>query len=124
MKRQALELRAQLFRGLGDLSRLRVLEALRDGPLTAGDVAVRARLSQSNASMHLACLAECGLVRWERDGKFMNYEIADKRVVKLLDHAEDLLLQVGPLIEACRRYQRPALQRTGAGPREKRRWRR
>ena len=124
MKRLPLELRAKLFRGLGDLSRLRVLEALRDGPLSAGDVAVRARLSQSNASMHLACLAECGLVRWERDGKFMNYELADKRVLKLLDHAEDLLLQVGPLIEACRRYQRPA-RRVARAPRpERRRWRR
>ena len=118
MKRITLELRAKLFRGLGDLSRLRVLETLRDGPLSAGEIATRAGLTQSNASMHLACLAECGLVRWERLGKFMHYEIADKRVVKLLDHAEDVLLHVGGLIEACRRYQQPAKV---AG---RRRWRR
>lgn len=99
--------RAKLFRGLGDLSRLRVLEALRDGPLSAGQIVTRTGLSQPNASMHLACLAECGLVTWERQGKFVCYEIADKRVLKLLDESEELLLQIGPLIEACPRYRRP-----------------
>ncbi|MBI1734004.1 MAG: winged helix-turn-helix transcriptional regulator [Candidatus Rokubacteria bacterium] len=108
MKRVGMRVRAKLFRGLGDLSRLRVLEALRDGPLSAGEIVTRTGLSQPNASMHLACLAECGLVTWERQGRFVHYEIADKRVMKLLDQAEDLLLQVGPLIDACPRYRRPA----------------
>lgn len=123
MKAPPLERCARLFRGLGDLSRLRVLHVLRDGPLSAGEIAARAALSQPNASMHLACLAECGLVRWERRGKFMDYEIADKRVVKLLDHAEELLLEVGPLIDACRRYQRSMERRIPSGT-ERRRWRR
>lgn len=98
------EIRAKLFRGLSDVSRLMVLEALRDGPLCAGEIVERTGLTQPNASMHLACLAECGLVRWERQGRFVHYELADKRVVKLLDRADDLLLLVSPLIEACSRY--------------------
>lgn len=102
---------AKLFRGLGDLSRLRVLAALRDGPLTAGEIVTRTGLSQPNASMHLKCLGECGLVTWERDGRFMHYEIADERVVKLLDQSEDLLLQIGPLINACPRYRQPGRSR-------------
>ncbi|MBI4270558.1 MAG: winged helix-turn-helix transcriptional regulator [Candidatus Rokubacteria bacterium] len=107
---------AKLFRGLGDPSRLRVLAALRDGRLSAGEVVTRAGLSQPNASMHLKCLGECGLVTWERDGRFMRYQIADKRVVKLLDHAEDLLLRVGPLIEACPRYRQPRRRKTARRP--------
>jgi DNA-binding transcriptional ArsR family regulator len=98
---------AKLFRGFSDLSRLRVLDALRAGPLSAGEVVERTRLSQPNASTHLRCLAECGLVTWERRGKFVHYEVADKRVMKILDQAEELLLQVGPLIDACPRYRRP-----------------
>ena len=104
MRRKSIALRAKLFRGLADPSRLGVLEALRDGPLTAGEIVARTKLSQPNASMHLKCLGECGLVTWERDGRFVRYEIADKRVVKLLDRTEDLLLQIGPLIAACPRY--------------------
>lgn len=119
MKSPPLELAAKLFRGLGDVSRLRVLAALRDGPLAVGEIVRRTRLSQPNASMHLACLAECGLVTWERQGKFVRYEIADKRVVKLLDQAEELLLQAGPLIEACPRYRQPG--RAGAARRAGRR---
>ena len=115
-------LRAKLFRGLADPSRLSVLEALRDGPLPVSDVVNRTGLGQSNVSMHLACLAECGLVRWQRRGKFVDYEIADKRVVRLLDQAEDLLLGVGPLIECCPRYRRAASAhpaRPGPGRRRK-----
>ena len=121
MKGKGLQLRAKLFRGLGDLSRLRVLEALRDGPLSAGEVVGRTGLSQPNTSMHLACLAECGLVTWERDGKFVHYEIADKRVVKLLDQAEDLLLRVAALIEACPRYRQPQRSRKTPNLRGRRR---
>lgn len=98
---------AKLFRGLADVSRLRVLAALRDGPLTAGEVVTRTGLSQPNTSMHLKCLEECGLVTWERDGRFVHYEIADKRVVKLLEQGEELLLHIGPLIAACPRYRQP-----------------
>ena len=105
--RPSLALTAKLFRGLGDLSRLRVLATLRDGPLSAGEIVSRTGLSQPNASMHLKCLGECGLVTWEREGKFVYYEIADERAVKLLDQVEELLLQVAPLIAACPRYRQP-----------------
>jgi DNA-binding transcriptional ArsR family regulator len=86
---------------------LRLLEALRDGPLSAGEIVDRTGLSQPNASMHLHCLAECGLVRWQRDGRFVRYEIADKCVARVLDQVDALLLQVEPLIEACPRYRQP-----------------
>lgn len=75
-------------------------------------------------SRDLACLAECGAVQWERRGKFMEYELSNKRVRKLLDEAEELLLEVGSLIEACRRYRG---RRAGPGRRsgkESPQWRR
>lgn len=108
--RPSLRLCAKLFRGLGDTSRLRVLIALRDGRLSAGEVVARTGLSQPNASMHLKCLGECGLVTWERDGRFVHYEIADKRVIELLDQGEALLLRIGPLIAACPRYRQRGRQ--------------
>ena len=102
---------AKLFRGFGDESRLAVLAALRDGSLTVGEIVARTGLSQPNTSMHLACLAECGLVTRASRGKFVDYEIADKRVVKVLDQADELLLQVGGLIAACLRYQQSKARR-------------
>ena len=66
-------LKAKLFRGFGDASRLSVLEALRDGPRCVSEVVAATRLSQPHASAHLACLGECGLVTRERRGKFVYY---------------------------------------------------
>jgi DNA-binding transcriptional ArsR family regulator len=57
--------------------------------------------------MHLACLADCGLVARERQGRFVLYRISDKRVVKLLDQVEELLGEVGGYIAMCARYGRP-----------------
>jgi DNA-binding transcriptional ArsR family regulator len=107
MKTPEISLKAKLFRGLADPSRLAVLEALRDGALSVNEVVRRTRLSQPNVSMHLGCLAECGLVIRERQGRFVHYEIADKRVVKVLDQVEELLGEVGGFIAACARYGRP-----------------
>jgi hypothetical protein len=60
-------------------------------------------------------------VTWERDGRFVHYAIADKRVVKLLDQGGELLLHVGALIAACPRYRRPGRQSPRRGQPTRRR---
>lgn len=108
-------LKAKLFRGLGDASRLSVLEALRDGPRCVSEVVATTGLSQPNASAHLACLMDCGIVTRDRRGKFVYYAIADKRAVKVLKDADAMLEEIGARVERCRRYQVPA--RRGANVR-------
>jgi DNA-binding transcriptional ArsR family regulator len=98
-------LKAKLFRGLADPSRLAVLEALRDGPRCVSEVMVATGLSQPSASSHLACLDDCGLVSRERRGKFVYYAIADKRVVKVLDEVEGILAETGATVDRCARYE-------------------
>src|SRR3990170_2812451 len=119
MKSAALSTKAKLFRGLADPSRLAVLEALRDGPRCVSAVVTATRLSQPNASGHLACLRECGLVTRERRGKFVYYAIADKAVVKVLEETDTVLDRVAPGVARCPRYDRPAgrTRRRAAGPR-------
>lgn len=96
--------KAQLFRGLADPSRLSVLEELRAGPSTVSDLVAATGLSQPSVSMHLACLWECGLVERERQGRFVEYRIADERVNALLEAGDGLLLEVGQLVYICTRY--------------------
>ncbi len=100
-------LKAKLFRGLADPSRLAVLEALRDGPRCVSELVAATGLSQPNASAHLACLLDCGLVSRERRGKFVYYGIADKRVVRVLEEAEAILGDVAPRVARCPRYAGP-----------------
>lgn len=52
----ALRVKAKLFRGFGDSSRLAIVQALTGGPRTVGDIARRTGLSQPLVSMHLMCM--------------------------------------------------------------------
>lgn len=97
-------LRARLFRGLADPSRLAILEALRGGPLHVGAIVAATGLTQPNVSNHLRCLGGCGLVRAEPRGRFVHYRLADGRVAGLLLLAEELLAGVARGVGACGTY--------------------
>jgi len=99
-----LNVKARLFRGFSDSSRLKILESLRTGELTVGEIVERTRLSQSNVSNHLSCLRDCGLVAAEQSGKFVAYRLSDPRVNELLTLAETLLADVARGVYECTRY--------------------
>lgn len=96
--------RAKLFRGLADPSRLAILEALRPGPLSVGQIVAATGLSQSNASNHLRCLSECGLVAGEARGRFVHYRLADPRIDELLALVDGLLAGPARGVDACKSY--------------------
>ncbi|MEJ2264433.1 MAG: metalloregulator ArsR/SmtB family transcription factor [Anaerolineales bacterium] len=97
-------LKAKLFRGFSDPSRLSILEALRKGPLTVGEIVEVTGLTQSNTSNHLSCLNDCGLVRREQKGRFVHYQLSDERVETLLELADELLSDVAKGVYECVRY--------------------
>lgn len=99
-------LKAKFFRGLADPSRLAILEALRSGERTVSEVVAATGLSQPNASAHLACLKDCGLVTSRQEGRFVHYRLADPRIEKVLRSAEDIPATIAARIYACARYER------------------
>ncbi len=101
---QSTGLRAKLFRGFADPSRLGILEALRRGPMTVSDIVEATGLSQPNVSNHLACLRDCGLVGSEPDGRYTRYRLSDRRVAALLRLADELLAEVARGVYECTRY--------------------
>jgi DNA-binding transcriptional ArsR family regulator len=94
--------RARFFDGLADPARLALLEALREGERTAGEVALAAALSPSNASKHLACLRDCGLVESRQDWRYVYYWLAPG-VGELLDVNDVFIERVADRIAACQR---------------------
>lgn len=102
-----IHLKAKLFRGLADASRLAVLEALRGGRRCVSDLVRLTALTQPNVSAHLACLQDCGLVRRAREGRFAFYAIAHKEAVVILEQAEAILGRVGDHVYECTRYELP-----------------
>ncbi len=100
----SLALKAKLFRGLADPSRLAILEALRSGEKTVSEVVAATGLSQPNASKHLACLRDCGLVDSRPEGNFAYYFILDPRMEDVLRSAEAILAGVAARVYECTRY--------------------
>lgn len=105
-----LTIKAKLFRGFSDPSRLNIIEALRSRPMTVTEITVTTSLSQSNVSNHLGCLRDCGLVIAERDGRYVTYHLSDDRVGDILMLAESLLADVARGVYECTRYNIPQQQ--------------
>lgn len=103
----ALALKAKLFRGFADPSRLSLIEALHAGERSVGDLVAATGLSQSNVSNHLACLYDCGLVAREQQGRYVFYRLNDPRVGELLALADAVLADVAHGVYACTRYAAP-----------------
>ncbi|QLH07397.1 ArsR/SmtB family transcription factor [Nitrosopumilus ureiphilus] len=101
-----LELKAKLFRGFGDVTRLSILESVSDEEKTVTEISEELKQSQSNISNHLSCLSECGLVKSRKDGKNRFYSIGNKRVAKLLKQGDDVLEDIADGIYSCVNYKK------------------
>jgi ArsR family transcriptional regulator, arsenate/arsenite/antimonite-responsive transcriptional repressor len=76
---------AERFKVLAEPARLRVLNALRRGPLHVSALIEQTGLNQANLSKHLQLLHGHGFVGRRREGLFVYYEIADASVFTLCD---------------------------------------
>lgn len=101
----SLTLKAKLFQGLADPSRLAIVEALRSGEKTVSELVILTRLSQPNASAHLACLRDCGLVASRQEGRYVFYALSDARMEALMNAATGIVSLVSERISCCSNYE-------------------
>lgn len=95
---------AKYFRGLGDPTRVRILELLEEaGELSVTELVAAVGEPQPKVSNHLACLRWCGFVDSHREGRMMRYRITDGRVSQLLALGRALLADNAEHVAACRR---------------------
>ncbi|HEX2601836.1 MAG TPA: autorepressor SdpR family transcription factor [Gemmatimonadaceae bacterium] len=64
-----------VFRALSDPTRREILELLRSGPRTSGEIADKFHTSWATVSRHLSVLKDAGLILAERDGQHVVYEL-------------------------------------------------
>jgi DNA-binding transcriptional ArsR family regulator len=64
-----------LLTALAEPNRMRIVELLRDGPRPVGEIAVRLRLRQPQASKHLRVLSQAGIVKMQ--------PVAQQRIYRL-----------------------------------------
>ena len=75
---------ADMFRLLGDTTRLRIVLACLDEPISVGDIAGQLELSPSLVSHHLRLLRAARVVKADRQGKQVFYAAADQHVSGVL----------------------------------------
>ena len=63
------------LKALADPVRREILNLLKNGQMTAGEIGERFDISGAAVSRHLSVLKEADLVRDKRDGKFIIYEL-------------------------------------------------
>jgi DNA-binding transcriptional ArsR family regulator len=96
------DLTARYFQALGDPTRLRILELLRDEEeLTVGQIVARLGLAQPTVSNHLACLRWCGFVGMRREHRSVFNFIRDDRVLEMFTLAEALLDDNAEHVACC-----------------------
>jgi DNA-binding transcriptional ArsR family regulator len=76
---------AAYFQALAEPTRLQLLNILREGERSVGELAQRCGCTAANVSRHLAILAQHGLVAREARGTSVYYRIADRSVYALCD---------------------------------------
>jgi len=96
---------ACLFRGMGDPSRVAILQHLLLGEHNVGELTTHLGLAQSTVSKHLACLRDCGLVESRPVGRSSVFSLTyPDSVLKVFAAAEDLLAATGDAVVLCPVY--------------------
>jgi DNA-binding transcriptional ArsR family regulator len=76
---------AEIFRTLGDPTRLAVFECIAVEELSVSDLTQRFRVSQPAISQHLSVLKHCGLAEQRRVGKNIFYKADPKGMRPMID---------------------------------------
>lgn len=90
---------AEMFRLMGDASRLRVILTCLNEPVCVGDIAARLGLSPSLVSHHLRLLRAARVLRAQRQGKQIFYSVADDHIrcvlYDMVDHIAEPADELG-----------------------------
>lgn len=82
-----------VLRAVNHKLRQRVIHLLEENDgLTVTDIYIKLRLEQSVASQHLAILRRAGVVKTERNGKFILYSLNKDRIAQISTLVEELLI--------------------------------
>ncbi len=93
VKENIYKMHAQICKALADPKRLLILNELRDGEKTVGDLAKSLELPQATVSQHLAILRQRALVYSRRHGVNVFYTIANNKVIRAFDLLREVMAE-------------------------------
>jgi DNA-binding transcriptional ArsR family regulator len=87
------ELHARVCKAIADAKRLLIINELRDGPRTVGELVAALDIPQANASQHLAILRDRGIVTARRSGSNIYYALTSLKVVEAIDLLHEFMTE-------------------------------
>ena len=85
------QIKAEFFRVLGHPVRVRILELLKDGERTVGDLQEELQMDSSGTSQHIGVLRKHGVLEGRREGTSIYYSVRDPRIFQLLEVSRQIL---------------------------------
>jgi DNA-binding transcriptional ArsR family regulator len=79
------QFKADFFQALAHPTRIAIVEQLRDGELSTGELVARLNLEQANASQHLAVLRAKNILVNRKAGNQVFYSVRDPLIIEVLD---------------------------------------
>lgn len=87
------ELHARVCKALADPTRLLIINELRDGARSVGEIAELLEIAQPNASRHLSVLRDRGIVTIERVGSNSFYTMSSHKVLDAVDLLREFMTE-------------------------------
>jgi ArsR family transcriptional regulator, virulence genes transcriptional regulator len=82
---------AMILRAINHKLRQQIIKLINDQQkITVTEIYIKLRLEQSVASQHLAILRRAGIVKTDRDGKFIYYTLNYEKIQQIMDSVESL----------------------------------
>ena len=91
MNRPIYQVKADFFKTLAHPARIRVLEVLRDGERSVGELIPEVGIEASHLSQQLAVLRKANVVQSRKSGSMVLYRVTDDRIFQLLELAKAIL---------------------------------
>lgn len=93
ISKEIYEIHASICQCLANPKRLEIINMLRDGEMTATEIAEKIGISGANASQHLAIMRGSGILKNRREGVSIHYSLANPKVVVACDIMREVLFE-------------------------------
>jgi ArsR family transcriptional regulator len=92
MDRQIYEMHAKICSIFSNPKRLEIIDLLRDGEKSVGELSGLMDIPQANLSQHLSLMKQSGILEARRDGLNIYYGIANPKALKAFEIMREVLL--------------------------------
>ncbi len=88
-----LMMQSELCKSLSNPKRLHLIQELRTGEKTVGELAETLGLKQSNTSQHLAILRKIGLISPRKEGNTVYYRLVSTKIAEACDMVHEVIAE-------------------------------